>query len=317
VSGRRLVETLVAAIVVVLATVYVGLLEAPTEGRAPAAGTGMAQTGADEAPAPARTLRIGWTAWADAEFVTHLVERILVDRLHQPVELVMADIGLQYQGLLDGDIDVMLMSWLPVTHSDYYEKVAGKVIDLGPLYTQARLGWVVPAYVPKDQLASIADLRKPAVREKLGGTINGIDPGSGLMRASRRALRAYDLRGYELVPSSAAAMTAALDAAIRRHEWVVVTAWSPHWIFARYDLRYLDDPRAVLGHRESVHGLARQGFDQDFPPEVMGFFSRLYFSLDDVEQALLVANERSVEAAVDDFLLRRADLVDYWVTGER
>jgi len=210
----------------------------------------------------------------------------------------------------------MLMAWLPVTHADYYAKAAGRVVDLGPLYTGARLGWVVPASVPREQLASIADLRDPAVRERLGGRIQGIDPGSGLMRVSRRALRAYGLKGWELVPASAAAMTAALDRAVRRDEWIVATAWSPHWIFARYDLRYLDDPLGALGHREQVHALARAGFDRDFPPRVTDFLSRLFVPLPEVEQALLVASEQSVDAAVDDYLARHAARVDYWVTGK-
>jgi len=310
---RRGLEGGAALLATALAAVWVGLLERTPEGGDLRSRGPVPAAREDGAPERARTLRIGWTAWADAEWVTHLVARILEDRLDRPVRLVMADIGLQYQGLVSGDLDVMLMSWLPVTHRDYYERVSGRVIDLGPIYTQARLGWVVPAYVPADRVASIGDLDDPRVRERLGGRIRGIDPGSGLMRASRRALAAYDLRGFELVPSSAAAMAAALDRAVRRGEWVVVTGWSPHWMFARFDLRYLEDPLGVLGSRESVHALARQGFDQDFPPEVMAFLSRLYLPLEDVEQALLVANERSVEAAVTDFLERRADLVDYWV----
>jgi glycine betaine/proline transport system substrate-binding protein len=314
-SVSRALEALLAAAIVAAAVVYVGVLEhAP--GPVGPGGRPAPRAPADPAPERERTLRIGWTAWADAEWITHLAARILEERLGQPVELVMADIGLQYQGLSTGHLDAMLMAWLPVTHEDYYDKVAGEVIDLGPLYTRARLGWVVPAYVPSERLASIEDLRDPEVRERLEGRIQGIDPGSGLMRASRQALRAYDLRGWQLVPASAAAMTAGLDRAVRRDEWIVLTAWSPHWIFARYDLRYLDDPRGALGRQERVHGLARAGFDRDFPPRVMGFFSRLFVPIEEVEKALLVASERSVDAAVDDFLERQADRVDYWVTGE-
>jgi glycine betaine/proline transport system substrate-binding protein len=313
---RRIVEAAAAAVATLAAAAWVAMVEAPPDGGGASPGDRDVPRAAREgSPEPVRTLRIGWTAWADAEWVTHLVARILEDRLEQPVRLVMADIGLQYQGLVSHDLDLMLMAWLPVTHADYYQRVSGRVVDLGPIYTRARLGWVVPAYVPVERVASIEDLRDPAVRERFGGRIQGIDPGSGLMRASRAALRAYDLRGFELVPSSAAAMAAALDRAVRRHEWAVVTGWSPHWIFARFDLRYLDDPLGVLGHHESVHGLAREGFDQDFPQETMAFLSRLYVPIEDVEQALLVANEQSVEAAVEDFLDRRADLVDYWVTG--
>jgi glycine betaine/proline transport system substrate-binding protein len=297
--------------------VYVGRLEhAEGPARAIERPAAASDAAGDGEATRARTLRLGWTAWADAEWITHLAARILEQRLDQPVKLVMADVGLQYQGLSTGQLDAMLMAWLPVTHADYYEKVAGEVIDLGPLYTQARLGWAVPAYVPRERIASIEDLRDPEVRERLGGHVQGIDPGSGLMRASRRALRAYDLRGWELVPSSSAAMAAALDRAVRRDEWIVVTAWSPHWIFAAYDLRWLDDPRGALGQQERVHALARAGFDQDFPPRVLGFLSRLFVPLEEVEKALLIANERSVDAAVDDFLAREGDRVDYWVTGE-
>jgi glycine betaine/proline transport system substrate-binding protein len=314
-TGRRVVESVVALAVTLAAAGYVALLSRTPEGGAPPLRPVVPREATDAPADRSLTLRIGWTAWADAEWITHLVARIVEDRLDQPVRLVMADIGLQYQGLVSGDLDVMLMAWLPVTHSDYYERVAGRVVDLGPIYTQARLGWVVPAYVPRARVTSIGDLRRADVRERLGGRVQGIDPGSGLMRASRRAMRAYDLRGYELVTSSAAAMAAALDRATRRGEWVVATAWSPHWIFARFELRYLEDPVGVLGHQESVHGLAREGFDQDFPPDLMAFFSRLNVPIADVEQALLVANERSVDAAVDDFLARRKQLVDYWVTG--
>lgn len=317
-TRRRAVEAALAAVFAVAAALYVGLVG---QGPAPP-GAGASphveetREGSEVGPGRVRPLRLGWTAWADAEWVTHLVARILTQRLDQPVKLVMADIGLQYQGLSTGQLDAMLMAWLPVTHSDYYAKVAGHVIDLGPIYLRARLGWVVPAYVPKDQLASIGDLRDPQVRERLGGRIQGIDPGSGLMRASRGALRAYDLRQWKLVPASAAAMTAALDRAERRHEWIVVTGWSPHWIFARYSLRYLDDPKGALGHEERVHALARAGFDRDFPPRVMAFFSRLFIPIDEVQKALLVANQQSVDAAVDDFLARQSQRVDYWVTGQ-
>jgi glycine betaine/proline transport system substrate-binding protein len=313
VSARRAVEPLLAAALTVAAVVYVGLLE-HVSGPERASDRPAAVT--DRESPRRRTLRLGWTAWADAEWITHLAARILEQRLGQPVELVMADVGLQYQGLSTGHLDAMLMAWLPVTHADYYEKVAGEVIDLGPLYTRARLGWAVPDYVPRERLESLEDLHDPEVRARLGGRVQGIDPGSGLMRASRHALRAYDLRDWELVPASSAAMTAALDRAVRRDEWIVITAWSPHWIFAAYDLRWLEDPRGVLGHQERVHALARAGFDQDFPPRVMGFLSRLFVPLEEVQKALLVANERSVDAAVDDFLARQGERVDYWVTGE-
>lgn len=259
-------------------------------------------------------LRIGWTAWADAEIVTHLAARVLEEHLGQPVERAMADIGIQYQGLLTGDLDVMLMAWLPVTHAPYWDRMAPAVVNLGPLYTRARLGWAVPAHVPEEKLRSMEDLRDPEVRRRLGGRIQGIDPGSGLMQVSEEALEAYELDGYELVGASGAAMTAALDRAIRRGEWIVVTAWNPHWMFARWDLRYLEDPRGVLGGRERIHALVRRGLYQD-RPEVIEVLTRMYLPLEELEAALLHATREGVPAAVDRYMAEHPERIRYWVTG--
>ncbi|MFP4560046.1 MAG: glycine betaine ABC transporter substrate-binding protein [Thiohalorhabdus sp.] len=263
----------------------------------------------------ARTLRIGWTAWSDAEVVSLLAQRLLEKRMGLEVERVMTDIGIQYQGVANGDLDVMLMAWLPVTHRDYWEQVRHRVVNLGVLYT-GRLGWVVPAYVPEAELGAIPDLADPEVGRRVGGRVQGIDPGSGLMQASEQALEAYSLEELDLVPASGAAMTAVLDRAIRNRDWVVATAWRPHWIFAAYDLRFLEDPEGVLGGEERVHALARQGFQEDFPAQVLGFFSRLYLPQEELAGLLLEAQDTSPEEAVERYIRENPARVRYWLTGE-
>lgn len=262
------------------------------------------------------TLRIGWTAWSDAEAVTKLAARLLETRLHQPVKLVLLDIGIQYQGLAKGDIDAMLMSWLPLTHKPYMDKVRDKVVNLGPLYTRARLGWVVPDYIPKDQLNSIPDLKKPEVASKLRRRINGIDPGAGLMQASEKALKEYGLNRYRLISSSGAGMTAALARAIKRKKWIVVTGWSPHWMFARWNLRYLKDPKKALGGRERIHALVRKNFYQDFPVQVTEFLTRMFIPLPQLEKMMERANETSYDTAVKEYIKQHPARVNYWVTGK-
>ncbi|MES9815859.1 MAG: glycine betaine ABC transporter substrate-binding protein [Candidatus Thiodiazotropha sp.] len=261
-------------------------------------------------------LRIGWTAWSDAEAVTRLAARILESRLDQPVDLVLLDIGIQYQGLANGDIDAMLMAWLPLTHKPYMDKVGDQVVNLGPLYTRAQLGWVVPDYIPEDRLNSIEDLKDRKVMRKLGNQIHGIDPGAGLMQASEKAIEDYGLERYRLISSSGAGMTAALTRAIKRNNWIVVTGWSPHWMFARWKLRYLEDPRGSLGGRERIHALVRKGFYQDFPVEVTEFLSRLYIPLQELEAIMAQANDSSYEKAVDNYIKQHPNTVDYWVTGK-
>lgn len=270
---------------------------------------------AGTADAADKTIKIGWTAWSDAEAVTKLAERLIEQKFGYEVEPTLADIAVQYQGVAKGDLDLMMMAWLPNTHADYRKQVAIEIVNLGPIYTGAKLGWVVPDYVPADQLASIDDLKKDAVKDKLGEKIQGIDPGAGLMRLSQEAVESYGLDDYELVSASGAGMTAALDRAIKRKQWIVVTGWSPHWMFGAHGLRYLDDPKGVLGGPERVHVVARKGFYQDHP-EVGEFLARMYIPLDELQALMFDAQQTSHEEAIGRYIEQHPNRVSYWLTGE-
>jgi len=259
-------------------------------------------------------IRIGWTAWSDGVFVTRLAQHLIEEELDQPVELVRAGIAEQYQGVASGRLDVTLMSLQPRTHGPYVARVASEVEDLGVLYGGAKLGWAVPAFVPADEVASIDDLRAPDNRARFGGRVVGIDPGAGLMRLSNEAVEAYGLDGYSVASGSGPEMTDALADAIDAGDWVVVTAWSPHWMFAAFDLRYLDDPEGALGGSEQVHALARQGLYADHPA-VAELLSRMWLPLDALEQGMLDAHRRDHEQAVERFSADHAERVRYWVTG--
>ncbi|MBS3780444.1 MAG: glycine betaine ABC transporter substrate-binding protein [Desulfovermiculus sp.] len=265
-----------------------------------------------------KPIKIGWTAWSDAEAITKIAKLILEEKMGYDVELVMSDIGVQYQALKGKDIDLMLMSWLPVTHQNYWKKYASDVVNLGPLYTRAKLGWVVPDYVPTDKVDSIDDLTDEDVAAKLNNKITGIDPGAGLMQASEKAMDDYGLSdaGYELISSSGAGMTAALARAIKNDDWIVVTGWSPHWKFAKWDLRYIDDPKGILGGRERIHCLAREGFYQDVPYQVFEFFTRMYMPLSELQAVMLEASNTSYKQACAKYVKEHPERVHYWMTGE-
>lgn len=263
--------------------------------------------------AQAKPIRIGWTAWSDAEVVTNIAKLVLEQRLGQKVELVMTDVALQYAALQRGQIDLMLMAWLPGTHKSYWEKVKDDVEDLGVLYSDARLGWAVPADIPASTLRSIDDLRKPEVREKLGGRIQGIDAGAGLMKLSEAAIMTYGL-DYKLLTASDAAMVSALDRAIQRKQWIVVTTWSPHWMFSQYKLRYLEDPKQALGGSESIHALARKGFSADFP-KAAAFVRNLKLPLADLEAVMLKARDSSAAKEAAAYVATHGEVVNRWLAG--
>lgn len=263
--------------------------------------------------AQAKPLRIGWTAWSDAEVVTNIAKLILEQRLAQKVELVMTDVALQYAALQRGQIDLMLMAWLPGTHGAYWQKVKDDVEDLGALYTGARLGWAVPDEIPVSMLRTIEDLKKPEVQEKLGGRIQGIDAGAGLMKLSAEAIKTYGL-DYKLLTASDAAMVSSLDRAIQRKQWIVVTTWSPHWMFSQYKVRYLEDPRQALGGAEEIHALGRKGFSAAFP-KAAAFIRNMKLPLSDLEAVMLKARDSSAAKEAAAFVSTRGDLVDRWLAS--
>ncbi len=112
----------------------------------------------------AEPLKIAYTNWADVLATVHVAKYVLETRLEQPVKLVNADIGIQYQSVARGDADVMLGGWMPVTHGAYVAKHKDKLVDVGVIYAGGKNGWAVPAYVPESEVSSIADLAKPEVK---------------------------------------------------------------------------------------------------------------------------------------------------------
>jgi len=260
----------------------------------------------------AKPVKIGWSAWSDAEFVTKLAAKLIKDELGTEVELVQSDVAPLYQGVSRGDLDAMMMAWLPQTHADYYDKVKDKVETLGTVYDGAKLGWVVPAYIPESEIASIEDLKKPEVQKKLSGIVQGIDPGAGLTRLSEKAVKDYGLDDYKLQISSEAGMLTTVDRAMRSEKWFVATSWSPHWMFGKYKLRYLTDPKKSLGEAEHVDVLARKDFKTE-NPKVAAFLSRMKLPIADLEAGMFTAQETSYDEAVAKYIKDHPDQVKAWV----
>lgn len=115
-----------------------------------------------------------------------------------------------------------------------------KLEVIGSTYENARIGLVVPDYV---SISSIEELNK--YKNKFSGKIVGIDAGAGIMKATEEAIQNYNL-DFELMTSSGPAMTASLNKAIQKKEWIVVTGWTPHWMFNRFKLKFLEDTKKTM-----------------------------------------------------------------------
>lgn len=120
--------------------------------------------------------------------------------------------------------------------------------------------------------------------------IIGIDPGAGLMKSTEKALKEYDLKDWKLVEGSGAAMAAALDKAYKDKKPIIVTGWTPHWKFAKYELKYLADPKGVYGGDEQIHTIARNGLKDDHP-SAHALLDRFEWSPDDMAKVMVAIQE--------------------------
>ncbi|HET7313380.1 glycine betaine ABC transporter substrate-binding protein [Salinisphaera sp.] len=252
--------------------------------------------------------------YAGDEAFSRVARDLIEQHYDTQVELKTVSVGVSFLGTAHNDNSLFLAAWLPKTHADYMERVKDKVDTLGTIYNGARLGWAVPSYVPKDKLNSITDLKKPEVVDKLDGRIQGISAGAGEMQLSHKAMKSYGLDDLRLITASGPAMTAALKRAIDNHEWIVVTAWSPHWIWERFDLRYLKDPQKALGGEEHVNIIANPSIKKN-RPKIAAFFSRMHFTLDQVNAMLAEANKTSYDIAAKHFIEQHPKLVKSWLGG--
>ncbi|RON15649.1 glycine betaine ABC transporter substrate-binding protein [Pseudomonas frederiksbergensis] len=249
-----------------------------------------------EEPAP---IRIGWVNWSDTEIAVKLADTALRDHLKQPVKLVLADIGIQFQALANGNIDLIPMVWLPSTHKSFYDKYRDKLEDLGVLY-EGRIGMAVPTSIPASEVASVEDLNKPEVREKLGGKILTSEVGNGQYKLTEKAIKEYRLDGYKMVASSESGMLSELDRNLKRDKWSLINAWSPHWMFSKWSLRYLDDPKQIFGGAEQIHAVARKGFSAEHP-DVARFFANFKIPKADLEKLMATARDSSADQAVAEY----------------
>lgn len=262
-------------------------------GLALVAGATLAQ--ADEP----RPVVIGWVNWADTEITVKLATTALQDQLKQPVKLVMADIGIQFQAMAAGKVDMIPMAWLTYSHKPFWEKYQDRLEDLGVLY-EGRLGLAVPTSIPESEVASIEDLNKPEVRAKFAGKILTSEVGNGQYKTATRAIADYKLEGYKLVASSETGMLNEFDRNLKRGSWPLLNAWSPHWMFSTWSLRYLDDPKESYGKAEQIHAVARKGFTGDFP-QVAYFFGHFSLPAGDLEKLMKQARETSADQAVAEY----------------
>lgn len=247
--------------------------------------------------------------WAEGVAYTHVAKAVLEEKMGYTVNLTAADVGPAYTSVAQGDQDAFMETWLPVLHADYVETYQDDIIDLGHVYEGTKSGLVVPAYVTIDK---ISELNQHA--DKFDGQIIGIDAGAGVMKTTDNVIDQYNL-DFELVASSGPAMTAALQDAITNEEWVVVTGWKPHWMFGRWDLKFLEqDEDKMLWKAGNIHIMGRENLREE-KPELAQFLENMFLTDPQLADLMLQVKEsdEEVEVVTRNWMNANMDIIEQWM----
>ncbi len=252
-------------------------------------------------------VKIAYPNWVEGIAMTHLSKVILEDKMGYEVDIDMADIGVIFTSLADGETDFLLDSWLPVLHKNYMEKYEDDLVDVGVNYDEGIVGIAVPEYVEANSIEELQEYK-----DDFNGEIIGIDAGANIMNTTDEGIKEYGL-DYELIRGSEPVMVASLSDAIDNEESIAVIGWKPHWKFAEWDLKFLEDPKNVYGDAEKIHTIGRKDVAKDLP-EVTEFFENFHFEDEEISDLILrLEDAEDKEEECRLWIEENEELVNSWI----
>jgi glycine betaine/proline transport system substrate-binding protein len=188
-----------------------------------------------------RELNLGVaTGWDENQVIANLTKILLEEELgYGEVRLTELELGPVFEGVGSGDLDAFQDMWLP-NHQAQLDAVENDVVQLSPWYQgQTEFGIGVPTYMTN--VNTIPDLNNTDLTQILG-----IEPGAVISeRIPDSVIPTYDLN-QEYVESSTAGMLSEVERLYNDQEEFAFVPWRPHWMNARYDFKFLEDPEDAL-----------------------------------------------------------------------
>lgn len=243
--------------------------------------------------------------WGEGIAFTHLAKVALEDKGYD-VDIINLEPGLIYGELSKENSkgDVFLDAWLPNTHAPYWEDYGDDLVKLGESFSNGTTGLVVPSYV---DINSIEELNDHV--DEFDGEIIGIGSGAGIHANTLKAIEEYDL-DFEQITSSGPAMVASLEKAVNDDEWIVITGWKPHFKWANFDIKYLDDPKDIYP-KDVCAIVSRSGFEED-SPEAAQFFKNFNLSEEQLYNLMNDIDMEGEEPGATKWYQANKDMVDGW-----
>ena len=261
--------------------------------------------------AGSKELKLGYIEWDENVAVSNLTMVLLEEELGYEVELQVTNeavVKQVFRDVADGDLEGFQDVWLP-NHKDYLSEVEDDVEHLDPWFEgQTAQGIAVPYYM---------DVRSLSELDRAGtDMIISIEPGSAVQpQIYDKVIPGYDL-DMKLVESSTPAMLSELEMAYEMRQPIVFFGWSPHWMNARYDFRYLEDPKDLQGKFNDpakISSIVNEDLPDD-DPVAYAFLKVISLDEEQINQLEADINEAGdPDEGVKVWLEENRDVVKPWV----
>jgi glycine betaine/proline transport system substrate-binding protein len=197
-----------------------------------------------ESDDPIKVIKNNWTS----QLVQAHVIGQLFERMGYSVEYKPADMQAQFTAMSLGDLHVQTEVWEGTAKTAFMKEVEqGEIIDVGSHDASTREDWWYPSYV-EDICPGLPDwtaindcaekLATPSTYPKaryLGGPADW-------EKHDEERVEALSIKAEVVHAGSSAALWSELKSAYQRKEPIIMFNWSPNWVHAEYDGKYIKFP---------------------------------------------------------------------------
>jgi ABC-type proline/glycine betaine transport system substrate-binding protein/ABC-type branched-subunit amino acid transport system substrate-binding protein len=200
------------------------------------------------------TLRIAVNPWVSSALNAQVAGILLHEQLGYQVDLVAIDEYAQFASLSKGDLDATLEIWPSghVADHELYIEQLKTVEDIGPLGVVGQIGWFIPSYLLQQEpslntwqgIKAHTDLFKTSGSATSGQLLEG-DP--TWYYRDQAIISSLGLNLTITQTGSETALLSAIDGAFQHQSPLLFYFWTPHSLFAKYQLTQVQLPPDAPG----------------------------------------------------------------------
>jgi len=262
-------------------------------------------------PPKVNVIKIGYTDFSFDQSIVMVLKGILDQQQNIEVELYRLPDSTMFRVLSTGEIDIAISGWLPNTHGEYEDEYARQIKPYSMLCDSLGVYMVVPQTCV---LNTIDELTLEGVA--MNHTVVIPESQNAIYHLGKDVLTDYELHNFKLQESTWDDIITLIDNSLKNNSDFAFVGLRPHWIFKRYALKTLQDPKNSLGRYEKAYLF----MNLDFPnrvPVLADFFGNVRFTLKDIEYIMELNQTLGSEPYENalKWINENMDKINQWLTG--